>query len=199
MDGSVLLQLGIAGAALFVLYQLAKLALHTWGKNDAARTIAIADGFKSITDSHAQMVRDNANGYMATTEMLNEHHAKVAGQIGNVRDLMIAIDSKVSTALDLTPIRTQRPELIQPIDKTLLSSTTNPPPFNTQPPFENSDLEDTPVQVPIPQPIPKRAQTAQPMTVQIPPAERAGTPTGRAQAVPRPVSGEYSGATKKPR
>lgn len=200
MDASPLIQLGIGGAALYVLYKLARLALTIYSKNDAAKTQAIGDGFRAITDSHAQMVRDNALGYHQTTQMLHDHHAKVAGQIGNVRDLAIAIDSKLSTALDLTPIRQQRPDLVQPIDKTLVL-----PDYGAQPPSGLSDNEVTPPMGPPPQPpqqaqpaAPPRAYNRPPTPVPLPPAERPHTPTSRAQSVPRPVGGEYSGAVKKP-
>lgn len=47
----LILQLGVAGALLFVVYKLTTLAIERWGKIEDAKTAAIAEGFKSITSS----------------------------------------------------------------------------------------------------------------------------------------------------
>lgn len=199
-----MIQLGIGGAALFVLYQLARLVVLKWSEGNMLQTKAIGDGFKSITDSHAQMIRDNLNGYNITSQMLNDHHSKVAGQIGNVRDLVIAVDAKVSAAMDLTPIRQQRPDLMQPIDKTLVAPnmliSNMPGALSTSLGASLGDDQDTPVQVPIPTPPTSLRQYNRPPTpVPMPAPERPLSPTAKSQAVPRKIGGEYSGAVKKPR
>lgn len=176
-------QLGIAGAALFVLFTLGKVIIKAWTEGDAARTKAMGDGFRSITDSHAAMVRDNRDGYTATTALIHEHHTNVTGQIGNLRDIVIAIDSKVSNMWDLTPVKFPKPATTIAIDPSVFDQS------QTQPiPAQPAPLASTVALTP---PQGSRATTQGE-------ANRPG-PTQQSKAVPREVQGEYSTSTKKPR
>lgn len=171
---STWVQLGIGGAALFILFTLGKLIIEAWTKGDAERTKVIGDGFKSITDSHAAMVKDNREGYRVTAQLVYDHHTNVTGQIGNLRDILIGLDSKVSSIWDLTPVKYPKPETNISIDPTLF--TDQPKPEET-----SATAASTP-------PRGLRAQSQ---------AERPG-PTAQSKAVPRTIEGgEYSTSTKK--
>lgn len=91
-------QLGISGLVVVAAYRVAILLINTWSandkvrtaamvKSDSERTTAIKDGFKSVTDVHALL----------------------SAKQDKLHNLVLRIDQKVSTALDLTPVGTTIP------------------------------------------------------------------------------------------
>lgn len=92
------LQMGISGLVITVGYKIALVLITAWQKSDEARTkalidgdaqrtLAIREGFSSVTDVHARLL---------------DAQQKIAVGISR-------LDAKISAALDLTPAPTTIP------------------------------------------------------------------------------------------
>jgi hypothetical protein len=85
------LQLGIAGALVFVGWKVSTLLIEKWSVGEAARTKAIAEGFAAITgkvDAHH------------TADL--QAHAELGESVANIRGLLTREDSPVKRK---TPVR----------------------------------------------------------------------------------------------
>ncbi len=97
--------LGIGGLIAIGFYKIAMVLIRVWTTGDAARTKVIGDGFKAITDSHAaliEVVRDQGERMLAA---MNDHRRYIDASFSNIDKSINALEVRVSTALDLTPVR----------------------------------------------------------------------------------------------
>lgn len=97
--------LGIGGLIAIGFYKIAMVLIRVWTTGDAARTKVIGDGFKAITDSHAALidvVRDQAQEQTAAA---NDQRRYIDATFANIDKSINALEVRVSTALDLTPVR----------------------------------------------------------------------------------------------
>jgi len=133
----LILQLGIAGAMLFVVYRVAVLLIEKWAvaeagrtkamsESEAARTKSVTEGFKAITDAHERIVDTMNNHQTNELTILNLHAQQLA-----------TLTARIDTALDLTPVRgTPRMEQVAKV-------------------IVSAELEEkTPVDAPQPRPTP---------------------------------------------
>ena len=92
----LLLQLGLAGAILFVVYKLGMKWLDKWSEGEKQRNSALADGFREITTSvNTHSAQDTAaHERLATAFYAHKEQAAT----NDAR-----IEGKLDAALDLTP------------------------------------------------------------------------------------------------
>ena len=76
----IVLQLGLAGLIVWVVYKLAMRALDRWHEAETAKTAAIADGFKAVTTS----VNTHSAADIASHNRLAESHGEVREAIANM-------------------------------------------------------------------------------------------------------------------
>lgn len=92
----LLLQLGLAGAILFVVYKLGMKWLDKWAEGEKAKNATLADGFAAITTS----VNTHSAADVAS-------HEKLSASVAAHREQTVAfhnrIEGKLDAALDLTP------------------------------------------------------------------------------------------------
>jgi hypothetical protein len=91
---NIIIQLGISALIVFCFYKIAMVLIEKWAMSDKARTETIGEGFKAITGAHEKVI-DTMNAHQQNElGILNEHAKSLA-----------ALNSKIDTALDLTPVR----------------------------------------------------------------------------------------------
>lgn len=83
----LLLQLGVAGALLFVVYKIALVVIDRWSKAEEARTKVLADGFVSLVN-----------------KVDNHHNADIASH-REMGEALVEVNTKLDTAFGLTPVR----------------------------------------------------------------------------------------------
>lgn len=92
----LLLQLGLAGAILFVVYKLGMKWLDKWSEGERQRNAALADGFREITTSvNTHSARDVASHEKLTSEFAAHREQTKADHT--------RLETKLDVALDLTP------------------------------------------------------------------------------------------------
>lgn len=93
----LMLQLGLAGALLYVVFKISMRALDRWGENEKEKTKAISEGFAAVTTS--------VNRH---SEVDNASHARLAEAHGELRDAVVRVEAKMDTIADLTPVKPMR-------------------------------------------------------------------------------------------
>jgi hypothetical protein len=76
----LVLQLGIAGLIVWVGFKISMRALDRWSESEKGRTEAIAEGFRSITNS----VNTHSAADIASHNRLAESHGEVREAIANI-------------------------------------------------------------------------------------------------------------------
>jgi hypothetical protein len=118
----VIVQLGISALVVLVLgyvgYKIAMLLINKWAENDSRRTVAIQEGFKSITATHATVMQTVAENHHHVLSVINAHQADELEVINEFRVELTRLDQKVSTALELTPPPMKVPILPNPPPET---------------------------------------------------------------------------------
>lgn len=112
---NIIIQLGISALIVFAVFKIAMLLINKWAERDAARTKTIEDGFRAITDAHADVLKQTNDNHLALVSqqhanhatvmrIMNEHQQQELELIAKFRIDLNRLDSKMSTALDLTPV-----------------------------------------------------------------------------------------------
>lgn len=164
--------LGIGGLIAIGFYKIAIVLINAWTKGDAARSLAISEGFKSITDANADLLGTYHDNHTALLNALSQYQQTTNTAIAQIAGDVRALDAATRTAFDLTPVR---PQFI-PKEK-LEQRTPGARPVTTV-----DDDKDTPVDRP---PI-------------NPKVDRSLTPTQRAKSIGGIVSGEYIVSPSQP-
>lgn len=117
---NIIIQLGISALVVLVLgyvgYKIGVLLIQKWAISDAKRTEVYAQGFgqmaashaavmKQVNDNHALVLKQVNDNHQHTLGVINAHQADELETIREVHLYLAALDSKVSTAMDLTPVR----------------------------------------------------------------------------------------------
>lgn len=110
------LQLGIAGAILFVGYRVALVFIDRWAKVEDRKTTALETGFKSIVDkldAHTQLDISSHTAMAATfiqmSGGINERFARLEGVISRHAARHDARLEAIMNNLDMTPAPQQPP------------------------------------------------------------------------------------------
>lgn len=86
-------QMGIAGLISIIGYRIALVLINAWTTSEAARTKALAEAEKDRTAAIT-------SGFKSVTDV----HASLLSQQTNLALKIVALDSKISTIFDLTPV-----------------------------------------------------------------------------------------------
>lgn len=127
---NIIIQLGISAlvviaGSLLVLTWMNRSAKNEAQRNkihqdaEAARTSALAQGFKALTESHAAALRTVTDNHAVIIKLIGENHAAVLKTMGEhqideletfneLRVEMSRLDTKIDTYFDLTPVRGSR-------------------------------------------------------------------------------------------
>ena len=91
---NLVIQLGVAGAVLLVAYKLALVLIHKWSEGDKART-----------EAHTVSERDRTAAIAAGFAQIMAGHGSLLERAQSIERGIDRLDVKVSTAMDLTPVR----------------------------------------------------------------------------------------------
>lgn len=97
--------LGIGGLIAIGFYKIAMVLIRVWTAGDTARTKVTGDGFKAITDSHAALIEVVRESNQAMIAAMNDQRRYIDATFANIDKSINALEVRVSTALDLTPVR----------------------------------------------------------------------------------------------
>lgn len=89
----LMLQLGLAGALLYVVFKVAMRFIDRWAESEKEKNTAIASGFEAITTS----VNNHSAADIASHDRMTTAH-------GELRDVVVRMDAKIDTIADLTPV-----------------------------------------------------------------------------------------------
>lgn len=89
----LMLQLGLAGALLYVVFKVAMRFIDRWAESEKEKNTAIASGFEAITTS----VNNHSAADIAS-------HQKLADAHGQLREVVVRMDEKLDVLADVTPV-----------------------------------------------------------------------------------------------